>query len=103
MARPGLLGDGHRRRRALTVPPNPHRHRRALQLLSHSHPFHHPVVGDPTLGYVVLAAEDAPEQSLANYTPEPASPYAEALGLLAGWTSTTTVAPTTERTRNPPS
>ncbi|MEV0362127.1 helix-turn-helix transcriptional regulator [Nocardia fusca] len=65
--------------------------------------FHHPVVGDLTLDYVVLAAEDDPEQSLAIYTPEPASPSVEALGLLASWTSTTTAVPTTERTRNPPS
>ncbi|MFI6309566.1 hypothetical protein ACIBEK_05335 [Nocardia fusca] len=65
--------------------------------------FHRPVVGDLTLDYVVLAAEDDPEQSLAIYTPEPASPSAEALGLLASWTSTTTAVPTTERTRNPPS
>ncbi|MET7844488.1 helix-turn-helix transcriptional regulator [Streptomyces sp. NPDC005356] len=65
--------------------------------------LHHPVVGDLTLDYVVLAAEDDPEQSLAIYTPEPASPSAEALGILASWTSTTTAVPTPEQTRNPPS
>ncbi|MET8439175.1 hypothetical protein ABZV61_42335 [Streptomyces sp900116325] len=65
------------------------------------------VVGDLTLDYVVLAAEDDPEQSLAIYTPEPASPSAEALGILASWTSTSTAAaPAPEQTRqphNPPS
>ncbi|MFI5689548.1 helix-turn-helix transcriptional regulator [Streptomyces sp. NPDC051636] len=65
--------------------------------------LHHPVVGDLTLDYVVLAAEDDPEQSLAIYTPEPASPSAEALGILASWTSTTTAVPTPEQTGNPPS
>ncbi|MFF3089938.1 helix-turn-helix transcriptional regulator [Streptomyces nojiriensis] len=65
--------------------------------------LHHPLVGDLTLDYVVLAAEDDPEQSLAIYTPEPASPSAEALGILASWTSTTMAAPTPEQARNPPS
>ncbi|MFF7856234.1 helix-turn-helix domain-containing protein [Streptomyces sp. NPDC007904] len=65
--------------------------------------LHHPLVGDLALDYVVLAAEDDPEQSLAIYTPEPASPSAEALGILASWTSTTTAAPTPEQTRTPPS
>lgn len=69
--------------------------------------LHHPLVGDLTLDYVVLAAEDDPEQSLAIYTPEPASPSAEALGILASWTSTsTTAAPAPEqtpKTYNPPS
>ncbi|MFF1837989.1 helix-turn-helix transcriptional regulator [Streptomyces sp. NPDC058231] len=68
--------------------------------------LHHPLVGDLTLDYVVLAAEDDPEQSLAIYTPEPASPSAEALGILASWTSTSTTAtptPTPEQTHNPPS
>ncbi|MDH6292792.1 helix-turn-helix transcriptional regulator [Rhodococcus opacus] len=68
--------------------------------------FHHPVVGDLTLEYVVLAVEGDPEQSLAIYTPEPASPTAEALGILASWisnTSTTRSAPTPDHTGNPPS
>ncbi|WP_244903050.1 hypothetical protein [Streptomyces ambofaciens] len=64
--------------------------------------FHHPVVGDLALDYVVLADEDDPEQSLVIYSPEPASPSAEALGILASWTSATTVAPTPEQTLNPP-
>ncbi|WP_368773884.1 hypothetical protein [Streptomyces sp. A1136] len=59
--------------------------------------LHHPLVGDLTLDYVVLAAEDDPEQSLAIYAPEPSSPSAEALGILASWTSTsTTPAPASE-------
>ncbi|RYJ25254.1 putative DNA-binding protein [Streptomyces sp. L-9-10] len=48
----------------------------------------HPLVGDLTLDYVVLAVEDDPGQSLVIYTAEPASPTAEALGILASWTDT---------------
>jgi transcriptional regulator with XRE-family HTH domain len=55
--------------------------------------LHHPLVGDLTLDYVVLAVEGDPEQSLVIYTPEPASPSAEALNLLASWTSTTATGP----------
>ena len=50
----------------------------------------HPLVGDLTLDYVVLAVENDPDQSLVILTPEPASPSAEALSILASWTSTTT-------------
>ncbi|MEU0584545.1 helix-turn-helix transcriptional regulator [Streptomyces sp. NPDC006132] len=50
--------------------------------------LHHPLVGDLTLDYLVLAVEGDPEQTLVVYTPEPSSPSAEALGLLAGWTGT---------------
>ncbi|MFE8978558.1 helix-turn-helix transcriptional regulator [Streptomyces cyaneofuscatus] len=50
--------------------------------------LHHPLVGDLTLDYLVLAVEGDPEQTLTIYTPEPASPSAEALGLLASWTGT---------------
>jgi hypothetical protein len=52
--------------------------------------LHHPLVGELTLDYVVLAAEDDPEQALVIYTPEPASPSAEAISILASWTSTST-------------
>jgi hypothetical protein len=48
----------------------------------------HPLVGDLTLDYLALAVEGDPEQTLTIYTPEPASPSAEALGLLASWTGT---------------
>ncbi|MET9765678.1 helix-turn-helix transcriptional regulator [Streptomyces sp. NPDC006372] len=50
--------------------------------------LHHPIAGDLTLDYLVLAVEGDPEQTLTIYTPEPASPSAEALALLAGWTGT---------------
>ncbi|MGW6788501.1 MmyB family transcriptional regulator [Streptomyces chartreusis] len=48
----------------------------------------HPLVSDLTLDYLVLAVEGDPEQTLTIYTPEPASPSAEALALLASWTRT---------------
>ncbi|QCD58741.1 helix-turn-helix transcriptional regulator [Streptomyces hawaiiensis] len=64
--------------------------------------LHHPLVGDLTLDYVVLAVEGDPEQTLVIYTPEPASPSAEALDILASWTSTSTTRPhTSGQTRNP--
>ncbi|MET4921737.1 helix-turn-helix transcriptional regulator [Streptomyces sp. PSRA5] len=46
----------------------------------------HPLVGDLTLDYVVLAVEGDPDQTLVILTPEPASPSAEALARLAGRT-----------------
>ncbi|MFE9438428.1 helix-turn-helix transcriptional regulator [Streptomyces sp. NPDC006602] len=64
--------------------------------------LHHPLVGDLTLDYVVLAVEGDPEQTLVIYTPEPASRSAEALGILASWTSTSTTRPQTSgQTHNP--
>ncbi|MGW0475696.1 helix-turn-helix transcriptional regulator [Streptomyces coeruleorubidus] len=64
--------------------------------------LHHPLVGDLTLDYVVLAVEGDPEQTLVIYTPEPASPSAEALNILASWTSTSTTRPhTSGQTHNP--
>jgi transcriptional regulator with XRE-family HTH domain len=64
--------------------------------------LHHPLVGDLTLDYVVLAVEGDPEQSLVIYTPEPASPTAEALDILASWTTRpTTSHHTTGQTHNP--
>ncbi|WP_329537218.1 helix-turn-helix transcriptional regulator (plasmid) [Streptomyces sp. NBC_01450] len=50
--------------------------------------LHHPLVGDLTLDYVVLAVEGDPDQNLTILTPEPASPSAEALAILASWTDT---------------
>ena len=50
--------------------------------------LHHPLVGDLTLDYMVLAVEADPDQALVILTPEPASPSAEALGILASWTGT---------------
>ncbi|MDX2602594.1 helix-turn-helix transcriptional regulator [Streptomyces caniscabiei] len=55
--------------------------------------LHHPIVGDLTLDYLVLAVEGDPEQTLTVYTTEPASPSAEALTLLAEWTDTSAVRP----------
>ncbi|MFI1359903.1 helix-turn-helix transcriptional regulator [Streptomyces canus] len=55
--------------------------------------FHHPLVGDLTLEYVVLAVEGDADQNFIIYTPEPASPSAEAIGILASWTNTPTAAP----------
>ncbi|GAA4619390.1 helix-turn-helix transcriptional regulator [Actinoallomurus liliacearum] len=49
--------------------------------------FHHPVVGDLTLNYDVLALTDDPDQLLGVYTAEPRSPAEEALRLLAAWTA----------------
>jgi MmyB-like transcription regulator ligand binding domain len=64
--------------------------------------LHHPLVGDLTLDYVVLAVEGDPEQTLVIYTPEPASSSAEALNLLASWTSTSRAEPLApEETHNP--
>ncbi|MBK6012867.1 helix-turn-helix domain-containing protein [Streptomyces sp. MBT53] len=51
--------------------------------------LHHPLVGDLTLDYVVLAIEGDPDQTLVIYTPEPESPSAEAIDILASWTDTT--------------
>ncbi|MBK3566423.1 MULTISPECIES: helix-turn-helix transcriptional regulator [unclassified Streptomyces] len=50
--------------------------------------LHHPLVGDLTLDYVVLTVEGDPDQNLTVLTPEPASPSAEALDILASWTHT---------------
>lgn len=55
--------------------------------------LHHPLVGDLTLDYLVLTVEGDPEQTLTIYTPEPASPSAEALALLASWTGTSASRP----------
>jgi transcriptional regulator with XRE-family HTH domain len=49
--------------------------------------FHHPVVGDLTLGYEALAVTGDPDQTLGVYTAEPGSASEEALRLLASWTS----------------
>ncbi len=63
--------------------------------------LHHPLVGDLTLDYLGLAVEGDPEQTLIIYTPEPASPSAEALALLASWTTTSATRPQSpEETHN---
>ena len=63
--------------------------------------LHHPLVGELTLDYVVLAVEGDPDQSLVILTPEPASRTAEALGILASWTSTGSGSPATDETARP--
>ncbi|HEY6663565.1 MAG TPA: helix-turn-helix transcriptional regulator [Propionibacteriaceae bacterium] len=55
--------------------------------------FHHPVVGDLTVGFESLYVGDNLEQNLVAYTVEPNSPSAEALGLLASWAATPTTDP----------
>ncbi|MEU7862205.1 helix-turn-helix transcriptional regulator [Nonomuraea sp. NPDC049141] len=59
--------------------------------------LHHPLVGDLTLDYVVLAVEDDPDQTLVILTPEPATPSAEALNILASWTSAAPPGPSREQ------
>ncbi|MFF8847901.1 helix-turn-helix transcriptional regulator [Streptomyces sp. NPDC015127] len=64
--------------------------------------LHHPLVGDLTLDFVALAVEGDPDQTLVIYTPEPASPSAEALSILASWSGTSTTGPrTSEQTHKP--
>ncbi|MFH8738974.1 MULTISPECIES: helix-turn-helix transcriptional regulator [unclassified Streptomyces] len=58
--------------------------------------LHHPLVGDLTLDYVTLNVAGAPDQSLIILTPEPASPSAEALSILASWTDAPAPTPAEE-------
>ncbi|MEJ2867827.1 helix-turn-helix transcriptional regulator [Actinomycetospora sp. OC33-EN08] len=50
--------------------------------------FHHPVVGEMELGYETLPITADPGLQLTVYSPEPATPSADALALLASWTAT---------------
>jgi transcriptional regulator with XRE-family HTH domain len=50
--------------------------------------FHHPVVGDLEVGYETLPLPADPGLALTVYSPEPATPSADALSLLASWTAT---------------
>ena len=52
--------------------------------------FHHPIVGDLTVGFESLHVGDNLDQNLVAYTVEPNSRSAEALGLLASWAATPT-------------
>jgi transcriptional regulator with XRE-family HTH domain len=64
--------------------------------------FHHPIVGDLSVGFESLYVGDNLDQNLVAYTVEPNSPSAEALGLLASWAGTPTdheAAPTNESRR----
>ncbi|WP_327683497.1 helix-turn-helix transcriptional regulator [Streptomyces sp. NBC_00467] len=47
----------------------------------------HPVVGELTLPYETLTLPGDPDQMLVVYTPEPGSPTAERLSVLASWTA----------------
>jgi transcriptional regulator with XRE-family HTH domain len=48
----------------------------------------HPIVGEVTVEMEVFELPTDPGQTLVIYTPEPSSPSAEALALLASWTTT---------------
>lgn len=50
--------------------------------------MHHPLVGDLDLPYESLPLPADLGQSIVTYTPEPGSPTADALDLLASWTAT---------------
>jgi hypothetical protein len=50
--------------------------------------FHHPAVGDLTLDWESLAITAEPGLTLTVYTPEPGSPSAENMNLLATWAAT---------------
>jgi transcriptional regulator with XRE-family HTH domain len=49
--------------------------------------YHHPLVGDLTLGFEAFTPTGDPEQTLGLYTVEPGSPSENALRMLAGWTA----------------
>jgi transcriptional regulator with XRE-family HTH domain len=51
--------------------------------------FHHPVVGDLTIGYETMPLPADPGLVLTLYTVEPGSPSADAMTLLANWAATT--------------
>jgi transcriptional regulator with XRE-family HTH domain len=50
--------------------------------------YHHPVVGDLTLGYEAFTTIDDPEQTLGLHTAEAGSSSEQALQLLASWVAT---------------
>ncbi|MET8129544.1 helix-turn-helix transcriptional regulator [Streptomyces sp. NPDC005065] len=49
--------------------------------------YHHPLVGDLTLGFEAFMPMGDPDQTLGLYTVEPGSPSENALRMLAGWTA----------------
>jgi hypothetical protein len=57
--------------------------------------YHHPMVGDLTLGYDALTTTDDPDQRLGLHTAEAGSPSEHALRLLAIWTDDPTSTPHT--------
>ncbi|AVH54648.1 MULTISPECIES: helix-turn-helix domain-containing protein [Streptomyces] len=52
--------------------------------------YHHPLVGDLTLGFEAFKPMGDPDQTLGLYTVEPGSPSENALRLLASWTADNT-------------
>ncbi len=50
--------------------------------------FHHPVVGDLSLAYEVMELSADTGLTLTAYSPEPGSPSADGLALLASWAAT---------------
>jgi transcriptional regulator with XRE-family HTH domain len=58
--------------------------------------FHHPVVGHVEVGYETMPIPADPGLVLTVYSPEPSTPSADALSLLASWTATRP-APTSEQ------
>lgn len=58
--------------------------------------FHHPVVGNLEVGYETMPLPADPSLVLTIYSPEPNSPSADALALLASWSATSLVATTAE-------
>lgn len=52
--------------------------------------FHHPVVGDLEVGYETMPITADPGLQLTVYSPEPGTPSADAMSLLASWTATRT-------------
>ena len=50
--------------------------------------FHHPAVGDPHLGFDALELPGEPGLTLTAYSPEPGTPSADNLALLASWAAT---------------
>ena len=65
--------------------------------------FHHATVGDLALAYESFELVSEPGLTLTMYAAEPASPTAEALGLLASWTATRHTSTTPTHTSAPPS
>jgi len=50
--------------------------------------YHHPVVGDLELGYEAMTPVGEPDLVFGTHTAEPGSPSAQALALLASWSTT---------------
>jgi transcriptional regulator with XRE-family HTH domain len=47
--------------------------------------INHPVIGELTVGYDVLALQSTPGLNITSYLPEPGSPSADALAMLQSW------------------